>query len=82
MPKHPPVKDGERVHPLMDKYKMSCCDCGLVHLMNFRALRVTKKMKKGWFEYEELDPKKYRIVLWASRDNRATGQIRRWRKKK
>ncbi len=25
------------VYPLMDSYKMSCCDCGLVHDMQFRV---------------------------------------------
>lgn len=25
------------VYPEMDGYKMSCCDCGLVHQMQFRV---------------------------------------------
>ena len=25
------------VYPVMDGYKMSCCDCGLVHDMQFRV---------------------------------------------
>ena len=34
------VKSGEWVKPHMTGYKMACCDCGLVHTINFR---VTKK---------------------------------------
>ncbi len=29
---------GEWVQPVPRGYKMACCDCGLVHLMNFRVL--------------------------------------------
>lgn len=28
---------GEWVQPVRRGYKMACCDCGLVHLMNFRT---------------------------------------------
>lgn len=30
------VKSGEWVQPIDRGYKMACCDCGLVHRMNFR----------------------------------------------
>jgi hypothetical protein len=37
MPKrYPAVKAGEWVQPVRKGYKMACCDCGLVHVMNFR----------------------------------------------
>jgi len=29
-------KSGEWVQPIRRGYKMMCCDCGLVHKMNFR----------------------------------------------
>lgn len=35
----PPVKDGEWVQPIMRGYYMACCDCGLVHRMDFRIVR-------------------------------------------
>lgn len=63
MAKHLPMveqEDGwsEWIHPLPG-YRFSCCDCGLVHNMEFRI--------------DDLG----RINFRASRNNRATGQIRR-----
>jgi Zn-finger protein len=31
------VKDGEWVRPVETGYLMGCCDCGLVHRMDFRV---------------------------------------------
>jgi hypothetical protein len=28
----------EWIQPVMDGYRAACCDCGLVHLFNFRVL--------------------------------------------
>jgi hypothetical protein len=58
---------GEWVRPVMEGYKMSCCDCGLVHTFNFSVKRVDGK---------------YRVFFQVFRDNRATAAIRRWRKKR
>lgn len=30
------VKSGEWVQPIRRGYKMACCDCGLVHVFDFR----------------------------------------------
>lgn len=30
------VKAGEWVQPVRNGYKMACCDCGLVHVLDFR----------------------------------------------
>jgi len=30
-------KPGEWIQPIRRGYKFSCCDCGLVHRMNFRV---------------------------------------------
>lgn len=65
----------------MRRYQMSCCDCGLVHTLSFTAVKVTKTNDDGTWYYAELDPEKYRVVFEAQRDNRATAQVRRWRKK-
>jgi hypothetical protein len=35
-PTYPKVRPGEWVQPIRRGYKCSCCDCGLVHRMNFR----------------------------------------------
>lgn len=53
-------KEGEWVQPVPKGYKMQCCDCGLVHRLDFR-------IHEG------------RVQFRVFRDNRATGQIRRWR---
>lgn len=34
---YPQVKAGEWVQPDRKGYKMRCCDCGLVHRMEFRV---------------------------------------------
>lgn len=31
------VKAGEWVQPVRRGYRMACCDCGLVHILNFRV---------------------------------------------
>ena len=33
--KYPALKDGEWVWPKMSGYKMECCDCGLIHKLDF-----------------------------------------------
>jgi hypothetical protein len=35
--KYPRVTDGDWVRPFMKGYRMMCCDCGLVHVVNFRV---------------------------------------------
>lgn len=52
---------GEWVQPIERGYKMACCDCGLVHTMNFRVVRG-------------------RAQFQVFRNNRATGQMRRWKR--
>jgi Zn-finger protein len=37
------VKDGEWVTPVNHGYLMECCDCGLVHRLDFRVLKRAKK---------------------------------------
>ena len=39
MAKYPDVKAGKWVNPVQEGYKMACCDCGLVHRLDFRIIR-------------------------------------------
>lgn len=39
MKKFKRIKDGEWVKPNMNKYLMGCCDCGLVHRLEFKVTR-------------------------------------------
>lgn len=41
--RYPKVKSGRWVQPVERGYHMACCDCGLVHRMNFRVVGVRKK---------------------------------------
>ena len=40
-----PAKDGEWIQPQMRGYLMGCCDCGLVHRLNFRVAKTVKNGK-------------------------------------
>jgi hypothetical protein len=57
---YPEVNANEWVQPVKKNYKMACCDCGLIHEMDFRIV-------------------KNRVQFRARRNNRATGQFRRYR---
>jgi hypothetical protein len=50
------------VRPIEQGYKMACCDCGLVHTVNYRV-------QDGLVEFQ------------VQRNNRATGQKRRYMRK-
>lgn len=62
MASYPKVRAGQWVKPRRRFYKMACCDCGLVHKMEFKL--VPRGNGKA-------------ILLRAWRDNRATAAIRR-----
>lgn len=66
MPKFEQVQSGQWVQPRRRGYKMCCCDCGLVHTMNFRIV----KSGRGSF-----------IQLQAFRNERSTALSRRAKKK-
>ncbi len=54
-------KAGEWVQPIRTGYKLACCDCGLVHTVDFRI--VGDKRKKVQFR--------------VFRNNRSTALMRR-----
>ena len=57
-------KPGEWIQPIKNGYKMMCCDCGLVHTMNFRI--TTSK-----------NGKIQKVQFQARRNNRATAATRK-----
>ena len=59
--KHRHVQNGELIVMPTRTHKFQCCDCGLVHVIRFRA--------KG-----------SKLTFRAWRDERATAQVRRWKK--
>jgi len=73
--------DGEWVSPRMNgKYKMMCCDCGLVHSLRFIVLKLTKRQKKGYWLGERVTG--HKVMFQAFRDQRATAATRAKRKRK
>lgn len=57
----------EWVQPVRRGYKMACCDCGLVHNLDFRIVKRNAVGARS-------------IQFRASRNNRSTALVRRSRK--
>lgn len=53
--------------PIMDGYEMTCCDCGLTHIMEFGVLKKIKNTINGYWEAKELDKEKYRVQFRVRR---------------
>jgi hypothetical protein len=60
-------KPGTWLEPVRKGYKLGCCDCGLVHMIDFRLVKNRCGSGK-------------KIQFLPSRDERATAQYRRWHK--
>ena len=59
---YPMAEENEWIKPIMKNYGMACCDCGLVHRIDFKVVRWGRGHK---------------IWMRLRRDQRATGQLRR-----
>ena len=68
------------VPPLHKGYRMACCDCALVHNMEFKVVHVTKTMKDGSWLYEDVKGNKLRVMFRAQRNKRSTSALRRKKK--
>ena len=55
----------EWIWPMMKGYKLKCCDCGLVHTIEFKVV----KLDHG-----------HEVMYRAKQNNRSTGQVRRHKK--
>jgi hypothetical protein len=64
------------VTPDMQRYQMACCDCGLVHEMQFRAIAASPS-KRGRFVYSDLSPDFFRVKFRAKRAVSATRTLRK-----
>lgn len=77
------VKDGKRFSdwekPVMVNYHMQCCDCGLVHDVTFRVVKITKRFKDGRVEAETTKRGEYEVQLKAARNNKMTKEQRKLR---
>lgn len=74
---YPQVQPNEEVFPQMQGYRMACCDCGLVHEMNFRVVEVVSKDEDDFYSVTEPDnAEALRIILTSRRDDEETERIR------
>ena len=78
--KYKQLYDGDEIAPVMEGYRLRCCDCGLVHNMDFEAVKVTKHHPDGTWDGNTLDTDKYKVMIKATRNNRATAACRRKKK--
>lgn len=67
MPSYDKPKAGEWVRPVRKGYKMACCDCGLVHTINFKLIPWGKGKK---------------ILFQVFRNSRSTASMRGWMNRK
>ena len=71
------VSFSDWIQPVMDNYKMACCDCGLVHDMEFKVVEVVKDLGNGYKEIQEVENVNLVAQFRARRNNRSTEQLRR-----
>lgn len=55
-----PIKDGEWIQPVRKGYRMKCCDCGLVHIFNFRLIKDSIGRAKIQFQAKRYERNKRR----------------------
>ena len=64
--------------PRMEKYRLGCCDCGLVHDMDFKIVWVAEDDKGNCTILDHrIIGATQRVMIRAKRNNRSTAQIRR-----
>ncbi len=81
MPPFRKLKEGKNgwtswQYPVMTGYLLACCDCGLVHRVEFKTVKVILRLKGGGFLYEPMPPK-FRVKLRAKRANGHTAKLRK-----
>lgn len=62
--------------PNKKRYRMGCCDCGLVHDVQFKVIKITGS-KKGYVRYQDISQVGLAVKLRARRNNRSTALIRK-----
>lgn len=56
-------------------YKMACCDCGLVHDLEFDAVEVEAQTRNGWWKGKALTFP-FKVLFRARRNERQTAALR------
>lgn len=70
MSKYRTPKPNEWVNPIRNGYKMVCCDCGLVHDMDFRAVNLKYDRKKRTYKIHSIN--KANVVFRVRKNVKAT----------
>lgn len=65
------------IAPVMRKYIMACCDCGLVHEMEFNVLAAGKMRKNKSWSAKRLSNVRYRVEFRVRRMRNYTAAERR-----
>lgn len=60
------------IRPVMTGYHMSCCDCGLVHTINFQAIQIVARLNGAWYRYKTLNKKDYQVEMKIRRNEKLT----------
>lgn len=68
------------IRPVMRSYKMACCDCGLVHELQFYAVKAVKFHADGSWGGKLLPRSVYRVMFRARRAERYTAAQRKRKK--
>ena len=78
-----PNEDGwtDWIYPHMSDYKIACCDCGLVHAMQLKVVRVKRLLDKTMLVKDSRSVS-LAVAFRAKRHTRATAQTRRYMKKR
>ena len=67
MARYKAAKDGEWIQPVRNGYLMACCDCGLVHEINFRVkkrkiqFQATRDNRKTAAKRRHLKPSNHKV---------------------
>lgn len=56
------VKDGEWVKPNMKKYMIGCCDCGMVHRLEFIVTIRKKVLFRAFYDDKATNKLRKRMV--------------------
>lgn len=65
--RYPQVYENEWVRPVRRNYRMRCCDCDLIHVIDFKLIPYGSGKK---------------VIFRARRDNRATAAARAAKRKR
>ena len=64
------------VHPTMTGYLLACCDCGLIHEMQFKAGARGPERANGTYRWADLPRPKYGVKFRARRAEQYTARER------